>query len=290
MPDIDATVALCARRVNNLVRANAARAAFAVRIEYTCGTCDAPFSRLARRDRGSARHFCSAACRAKAGHSAWNKGAVAVVAKLCEACGEWMRGKRSVLRRRRFCSMTCFGHHHAGQGHPFWRGGTTTQRQAVFNSAEYREWAAAVRARDGGRCRSCDASGRRNSSRIELHHIIPFSISQDLAFAVDNGITLCREHHNKTRGREHEFAAVFALLIGAPLLADPSPNRKDRTPLSVSRDDMLRLYVTLKKPTTEIARIYGVTSTCVQQAMKRMGIARRSMKEAHAVRIGAAHA
>lgn len=59
-------------------------------------------------------------------------------------------------------------------------------------------WARLVKERDENRCRyeGCGAT-----EELEAHHIIP--VSQGGENTLDNGITLCREHHQREFLRTH---------------------------------------------------------------------------------------
>jgi hypothetical protein len=96
---------------------------------------------------------------------------------------------------------------------------------------------------------------------------------------IDNGITLCFEHHRITKGREHEYAEFFANLINKQLVALPSPNRKDRTPLVITKEELQQLYWNDELGTPEIGVIKGVTGACVLKHMARHNIPRRSQLE-----------
>jgi hypothetical protein len=93
---------------------------------------------------------------------------------------------------------------------------------------------------------------------------------------VDNGIALCGSHHHLTQGRENEFAIFFSGLINKPLLAPPSPNRKDRTPLVITKEELQKLYWEDELGTPAIGRLKGVTGACVLKYMCKHGVPRRS--------------
>lgn len=49
--------------------------------------------------------------------------------------------------------------------------------------------------RDHYLCRVCWEQGRISADRVEAHHIVPLSEEPELAYDIDNGITLCVKHH-----------------------------------------------------------------------------------------------
>ena len=53
-------------------------------------------------------------------------------------------------------------------------------------------WAEEVKQRDGYRCRLCGSM-----DGIEAHHIVPYDADPDQRFNPENGITLCRIHHDQ---------------------------------------------------------------------------------------------
>lgn len=57
---------------------------------------------------------------------------------------------------------------------------------------QYREWRQEVLRRDDRRCIECEST-----INLEAHHIKEFSKYKELRFAVDNGITLCRQCHKE---------------------------------------------------------------------------------------------
>ena len=52
-------------------------------------------------------------------------------------------------------------------------------------------WRKNVLARDGYRCRICGSE-----KELEAHHIIPVATDKSLMYCIDNGITLCKRHHD----------------------------------------------------------------------------------------------
>lgn len=86
-----------------------------------------------------------------------------------------------------------------GKNHWHWLGGITPAAIAARNSNAYREWREKVFIRDNYTCVFCGArSGKGKPVYIEADHIIPFSISKELRFNIDNGRTLCKSCHRLT--------------------------------------------------------------------------------------------
>ena len=49
--------------------------------------------------------------------------------------------------------------------------------------------------RDGHMCELCLAEGVISMEGLETHHIVPIAEASELAYDVDNLVTLCRRHH-----------------------------------------------------------------------------------------------
>lgn len=80
-----------------------------------------------------------------------------------------------------------------GDKNPRWKGGATKANQTHRNSLEYREWRAAVFARDNYTCVKC----KKTACRIEADHIKALSKYPKLIYKVSNGRTLCKPCHYK---------------------------------------------------------------------------------------------
>lgn len=78
--------------------------------------------------------------------------------------------------------------------HNLFRDGKSSERKLLKNSMQWKEWRTQVFERDNYTCQDCSQRG----GRLHPHHIKPFSEFIELAFDVDNGITLCEPCHRKT--------------------------------------------------------------------------------------------
>ena len=79
-------------------------------------------------------------------------------------------------------------------------------------SDEYSAWTKAVRARDGNKCQYPNCKKR---TRLEVHHIAPWSLNAILRYAVDNGICLCKLHHHSIKNKEFLYIGLFQSIIAA---------------------------------------------------------------------------
>lgn len=75
-----------------------------------------------------------------------------------------------------------------------WKGGISKGRGKRYYSFEYKNWRRQVFDRDKYTCQDCiDNTG----GNLEAHHIKEVAKYPDLVFEVSNGITLCKECHEK---------------------------------------------------------------------------------------------
>lgn len=86
--------------------------------------------------------------------------------------------------------------HQSGDKHPNWKGGTSHYRaREYFRDQRYKPFRQSVLARDNWACVECGKRG----GKLEVHHVKPYATYPDLAFDIDNGVTLCLSCHNKTK-------------------------------------------------------------------------------------------
>ncbi|MCX5781780.1 MAG: NUMOD3 domain-containing DNA-binding protein [Elusimicrobia bacterium] len=100
---------------------------------------------------------------------------------------------------------------HKRENNPNWKGCITPENDRIRKSREFRLWREAVLARDNYTCQKCGQKG----GKLQSHHIFNFATYLDLRFAIDNGITLCKDCHsdfhkrygikNNTREQLKEF-------------------------------------------------------------------------------------
>lgn len=82
----------------------------------------------------------------------------------------------------------------SGEKCHLWKGGITPENQKIRGSLEYKLWSDSVWNRDNNCCQKC---GENRISKLTAHHILNFSKYIELRFAIDNGITFCRECHKE---------------------------------------------------------------------------------------------
>ena len=97
-----------------------------------------------------------------------------------------------------------------------WQGGLTDKMQALRNTSAYKNWRESVYERDDWTCQECGArSSSGNTVYLNAHHIHPIKDNKNslLIFDVNNGITLCVDCHNETKGHEEDFIDRYAAMI-----------------------------------------------------------------------------
>ncbi len=78
-----------------------------------------------------------------------------------------------------------------------WKGGISPESMRIRNGVETHLWREAVFARDNWTCQECGQKG----IYLNSHHIKSFAQYPELRFAINNGITFCKECHKKYRNK-----------------------------------------------------------------------------------------
>ncbi len=86
-----------------------------------------------------------------------------------------------------------------------WKGFITPIHQKIRNSPRIQEWRKYIFKRDNWICKKCLKKG----GKLHAHHIRKFSKYPLLRFDFNNGITLCKICHDKTKGKEEKFIEYF---------------------------------------------------------------------------------
>lgn len=153
--------------------------------EHICRQCGKAFF-----SRNRQRQYCSPECcyasrmgnKHCVGRVPWNKGI------------PWSPEARTVLSAN-----------HADvkrERNPAWKGGTMSENHIARSSPKYLVWRDTVFKRDDYTCQECgEHSGNGHAVIFEAHHVHGFADYPDERFDVDNGKTLCKKCHDKTKGR-----------------------------------------------------------------------------------------
>ena len=125
------------------------------------------------------------------GQQPWNKGRGGYNLQLSESSREARRAHAQHLSRR-------------GPESHFWKGGTCSDRELI--GAWTRQMAPQIHRRYDYTCQRCGQRGI--DQRLHAHHLVPVYADPDLAYEIDNLVTLCQPCH--TFLHQHHQEAVFA--------------------------------------------------------------------------------
>jgi 5-methylcytosine-specific restriction endonuclease McrA len=79
-----------------------------------------------------------------------------------------------------------------------------------YEDPVYKDWRKKVYKRDGFKCQMPQCN---SNFRLQAHHIKKWSSAAALRYEVDNGITLCRECHEKVNGFESHYEYIFNTIV-----------------------------------------------------------------------------
>lgn len=90
-----------------------------------------------------------------------------------------------------------------------WKNGVSLVPKKQRNiTKEHLAWKRRIFARDGGTCKYCGATKNLNA-----HHILPYKEYPELAYDIDNGITLCYECHKTEHSIGYAARRVFKAMV-----------------------------------------------------------------------------
>lgn len=79
-----------------------------------------------------------------------------------------------------------------------------------FDDPLYKKWRKEVYKRDHHKCQW---PGCFMTKKLNAHHIKTWSNYPGLRFNIDNGITLCYNHHKMIKGMEEIYEAIFLKIL-----------------------------------------------------------------------------
>jgi hypothetical protein len=98
-----------------------------------------------------------------------------------------------------------------GEKHPRWiKDRSKLKISDNRDNTQCRYWAYGVKKRDLGKCRM---SNKDCKGQLEAHHILNWVEYPELRYDVNNGITLCLNHHPHGREKEKLMSPYFQELI-----------------------------------------------------------------------------
>ena len=109
---------------------------------------------------------------------------------LC-SCGEKVVVRGCLLTKGNTVTCGNKSFHKTGENNPNWKGGITPENIMIRQSKEYAEWRNSIYNKDGYSCVVCGTHQNLNA-----HHIYPFADFIEKRLDINNGITLCENHHS----------------------------------------------------------------------------------------------
>lgn len=76
---------------------------------------------------------------------------------------------------------------------------------------QYKDWIKKIFARDRFKCQWPDCN--KAKGRLNAHHIKKWADYPGLRFHLDNGITLCKYHHDLIKSNEENYEMMFFKII-----------------------------------------------------------------------------
>jgi 5-methylcytosine-specific restriction endonuclease McrA len=79
-----------------------------------------------------------------------------------------------------------------------------------YGDPVYKKWRTDILKRDKFKCRMPQCNSK---SRLQVHHIRPWSSASSLRYETSNGITLCYNCHKSIKDQERHYEALFIEII-----------------------------------------------------------------------------
>jgi 5-methylcytosine-specific restriction endonuclease McrA len=86
-----------------------------------------------------------------------------------------------------------------------------------YKDSEYKNWRNKIKIRDKFKCQWPHCNKKKS---LQVHHILPWVQYPGLRYHINNGITLCKNHHNYIKNNESSYASFFLRLIYTMSLPD----------------------------------------------------------------------
>lgn len=164
-----------------------------------CEVCRKEFSAKGNQTQNK-KKTCSKECQYKLVSKKNSNQRVNRIIKTCKQCGNDFEVIPCELHQI-FCNHKCYTDWYSenlvGNKNSKWNPDLTNEErlknESRTHSKEYVKWRKEVFMRDNYTCQVCN---KLNSGNLNVHHIMGWNKYKELRFCVDNGITLCKEHHN----------------------------------------------------------------------------------------------
>lgn len=79
-----------------------------------------------------------------------------------------------------------------------------------YKDPQYKQWRKNIKKRDNF---TCQWPGCQTKTKLHVHHIYRWSDFPGLRFHTNNGITLCKFHHDNIKGLEDSYSQVLSKII-----------------------------------------------------------------------------
>jgi hypothetical protein len=117
-------------------------------------------------------------------------------------CGNYYTKNLYEFKINKYTCESCEYEMRAGENHPNWQGGISSERDKMKFTDEYKNWRIKVFERDDYTCQCCGKRG----VKLHAHHIQNFSQYPELRVDIENGITLCESCHSPSiKGSFHNI-------------------------------------------------------------------------------------
>jgi predicted restriction endonuclease len=81
-----------------------------------------------------------------------------------------------------------------------------------FNDPLYKKWRLEVYKRDNFQCQWPNCASKK---KLNAHHIYKWSEFPGLRFEANNGISLCKTHHDMIKNQEDIYAPIFIKILAS---------------------------------------------------------------------------
>jgi len=79
-----------------------------------------------------------------------------------------------------------------------------------YQNPQYKQWRKNIKSRDNYCCKWPHCGLKKG---LQVHHILPWSQYPGLRFHIDNGITLCKFHHQLIKNDETSYSLSLLKII-----------------------------------------------------------------------------
>ena len=131
------------------------------------------------------------------GKASWNKGLTKETNTVIAAQGQRhslrMTGENHPCYGKKGSLHPVWGNHNnAGEKNPSYKDSRSYERWSQRHDLPARQWARAVKDRDGYTCQACGVTQRR----LVSHHVYDYATHPELRYTIENGVCLCRRCHD----------------------------------------------------------------------------------------------